>query len=101
MQRTLNKYFAGRKIKSEHPISKGSGLHEFAALMEAEEYLREKGHTFGSLDHPNPLPFWYDDGRLERGVKWHNLSKKDKLKLNGCIVASDFRNGDVKIIFFQ
>lgn len=95
--KTVYKYFLGRKVKFEKMITRVPNT-EFGALYEAEEFLYVTGnYKTGSLDGNNPIGFnkeWPPN-------KWHNLSKEDKDKLNGVLVSSDFRNDSVKIIFFE
>lgn len=96
MSELKQKYFLGRKVKSEKTITRGPNV-EFGALYEAEGLLKENGYFCGFLDGNNPMGISF----TEPIFKWHTLSKEDKAKLDGVMISSDWRNGDVKIIFFE
>jgi|SRR5882672_6635050 len=93
------KYFLGRKVKSEKIIPAGSGKVEFGASYEAEEYLNNKEYFLGVMDGSNPIGFASDDYIIAN--KWHNLSKEDKDKLDGVLISEDYKLKNVKIIFFE
>lgn len=101
MSETKLKTFLGRNVKEEKVIPGGSGIVQFGALYEVDSIFNREGYAMGSVDENNPIGFWYNDGRLRPGIKWHSMSKEDKDKLDGLLVSECFRTKDVKIIFFD
>ena len=92
------KLFNGREVKREVSFKGGSNI-TFGALYEATFWLHENGYKEGSLSHPEPIGFV--KGSYDLPLKWHNLTKTDKAKLAGVMVSENFREGDVKVIFFE
>jgi len=96
MSKTIAKTWNGRKVAKETVIACSPNV-EFGALYEAESILKKDGYFCGWLDGGNPIGISFN----EPVFKWHSLSKEDKSKLDGVLVSDNFRNGDVKIIFFE
>lgn len=104
MINSVAKMWNGRKVKKEVILEKGEAVADapFVALHKAEEYLRMNACQWGSLEGDNPVGFML--GRYTLPQKWSNYhTDTDKFKkLDGVMVGfPDFRNGDIKIIFFQ
>jgi len=72
----------------------------FSAINKAETILKEEGYTVGSMCRDEPIGF-ADAKKYERIAKWYNLDSNDKKKLDGIITSTDFREGDVKITYYQ
>lgn len=92
------KYWNGRIVKKEQIINGGPNV-EFGALYEATEILHNSGYFIGTLDGDNPIAFSFDSEPYAK--KWHNLTIPEKFSLDGVMVSSDFRNGDIKILYFK
>lgn len=97
------KYWNGRKVAEEKIIPAGSGKVEFGALYEATDLLMKEHKRLGWMDGDNPIGFSFSPLSESYGYipKWHLLTKEDKAKLDGVLVSSNFRNHDVKIIYFE
>lgn len=77
-------------------IFKSTGT--FTAINEAIKWLEENDFSVGRMCADEPIGF--KRGKDEWNImKWRNLSKEDKLQLDGRIISNDFRNGDVTVIF--
>src|ERR1700743_159131 len=92
------KSFLGRKVREEKIFIWGKKT-PFGALYEAAQWLHDRGFYEGSLSHPEPIGFVV--GKYTLPQKWHNLSKEDKAQLSGIISSDNFREGNVKVIFFE
>lgn len=98
------KYWNGRKIAKEVMIERGIVGRDaaYVAYYKAKEYLSMSGMDYGSMDGQNPVGFI--EGKYTIPQKWHNYrgDKSAIAKLSGVMIpVSDFRKGDVKIIFFE
>ncbi|HEX8610206.1 MAG TPA: hypothetical protein VF800_02875 [Telluria sp.] len=66
---------------------------EFAASRAAEEWLRERGFSFGPSQADGPQAIWHGDCYVS---KWRNLNAKDKREMHA-VMDGDGRNGPIKI----
>jgi hypothetical protein len=70
----------------------------FKAFYESEKHLKELGYCVGSMCSREPIGFAYEADYV---AKWYNLSKEDKMRLDGVILPQDeFREGGAIILFF-
>lgn len=69
----------------------------FDSITKAREWLKNKGYVIGSICGDKPIGF-------SRGVdyiaKWINITPIEWKKLDGILISDDFREGDVKVLFF-
>lgn len=56
------------------------GEYPFSASRKAEEWLREKGWSYGSMQRDQPRGVYRGDAII---AKWRNLSKADRKNLDG------------------
>lgn len=66
---------------------------DFAASRAAEEWLRERGFSFGPSQVDGPQAVWHGDCYVS---KWRNLSAKEKRAMHA-VMDGDGRNGPVTI----
>lgn len=70
----------------------------FQAFYEAERHLKDLGYCIGSMCRLEPIGFAYGVNYV---AKWYNLSREDKVRLDGVILPQDeFREGGALILFF-
>ena len=74
----------------------GEGV--FAALYEAEGWLRAHGYSFGSLCVPQPVAIMLGDYQI---AKWKNLTQNERNQADGTMTALCFRTGPVKVTLKQ
>jgi hypothetical protein len=80
----------------------------FKAISEAEQYLRQKGYTIGSMCGDEPIGFAKAD-KINYVAKWRNIPRGDYKKLSGIMIPfkhddkprDGFRDSWVKILFFR
>lgn len=72
----------------------------FQAFYKAEARLKELGYVTGTMCRDEPIGFVYGD-KFDYVAKWYNLSFQERELLDGVMLAEDFREGGVKIIFFN
>jgi len=72
----------------------------FKAFRKAEARLKELGYEVGSMCRNEPIGFAHKS-TCSYVAKWHNLDQEDINKLDGVMLSEDFREGWVKIIFFN
>lgn len=89
---------AKNRIVKEERIFKERGT--FKSLYAAEGWLYSKGYSTGSLDGSwHPVAVVKGDYNLPQ--KWHNFSAKEKSLVDGIITATDWREGEVKVIIYN
>jgi hypothetical protein len=104
MAEITQKLWNGRIVAKEMTFNKPEGL-TFGAMYQAEHWLKEHGFSYGSSDAgrhglgSNPVAI--KKGPYDLPQKWHNFRKEDKLRCDGVMIASDWREGDVRVILFQ
>jgi len=69
----------------------------FGAVTEAREWLKTEGYVIGSMCGDEPIGF---SKVADYIAKWRNISPIEWKKLDGILISDDFREGDVKILFF-
>lgn len=93
------KKYLGRKIIHEETFPPGGG-GDFDGYYAAERRLSELGYTRGSMCRSEPIGF-ADSDKYTYIAKWYNIDVKERGELDGVMVTSSFRNGEVRIIFFN
>lgn len=73
---------------------------EWSAFREAGSWLKIQGYQYGSMDVPR-LEIAVKKGPYVLPQKWHNFYKADKLRIDGIMLSSNYRNGEVKVILFN
>ena len=91
------KTYLGREIVHEEVFPSKS---DFAGYYSAENYLKELGYTRGSMCRSEPIGF-ADSDKYRYIAKWYNINVNERADLDGVMVSSDFRNGEVRVIFFN
>lgn len=91
------KKYLGRKIVHEETFPSGD---DFDGYYAAERRLSELGYTRGSMCRAEPIGF-ADSDKYTYIAKWYNIDVKERGELDGVMVSSSFRNGEVRIIFFN
>ena len=72
----------------------------FRAFYKAEARLKELGYVTGSMCRDEPIGFVFGD-KFDYVAKWYNLSFQERELLDGVMLSENFREGGVKIIFFN
>lgn len=70
----------------------------FKAYYTAENFVREKGYSFGSMCMNMPIALKKGDWHI---AKWRNLTGTEKLDIDGHITSKDFREGPVTVETFD
>ena len=70
----------------------------FKAIHKAEDRLAREGYTTGSMCGNEPIGFAKGTDYI---AKWRNIDRSEYPKLDGVIVSDDFREGSVKIVYFD
>jgi hypothetical protein len=86
-------------LKVEHAVE-FEACGTFCAINKAQSFLRELGYTIGSMERNNPIGF-ADDEKYGYVSKWNNMNPTEHKLLDGVIISNDFREGGVKILFFN
>ncbi len=90
---------AGKEVDSStlYPILLGEG-NDFKNIHTASDRLRDEGYSLGSMCRDEPIAF----AKGERYIaKWRNIGYEDYPKMDGVLMSSDFRNGEVTIVYFK
>ena len=87
--------YTGRRIKK---IINFEACGTFGAITKAEEYLKKRGYTVGSMCHNLPIGFAKGYKYI---AKWRNIPPSEYYKLDGILVSEDFREGGVQILFYE
>ncbi len=72
----------------------------FQAFYKAEARLKELGYVAGSMCGGEPIGFVHSE-KYDYVAKWRNLRSKEIALLDGVMLSENFREGGVKIIFFN
>lgn len=91
------KTYLEREIVHEEVFPAGG---DFSGYYDAEHYLKELGYTRGSMCRVEPIGF-ADSDKYRYIAKWYNINVNERADLDGVMVSSDFRNGEVRVIFFN
>jgi hypothetical protein len=94
----IKKKILGR-IVTEEKIFENTGPL-FSGMYAAEEFLRSEGWVYGSTCAKSDLVGFHHPS-IEITQKWHNYDERCKKLIAGVMQSSDYRNGSVKIIFFE
>jgi hypothetical protein len=70
----------------------------FGAISKASSWLKGEGYVVGTMCGHEPIGIARDVGYI---AKWINLDYSDKKLLDGIIISDDFREGGVKVLFFN
>ena len=70
----------------------------FKAINAAEKWIKKKGYSSGILYRDMPIALKKGDYLIS---KWHNLTKLEKLDIDGHITSKDFRHGPVTVEIFE
>ena len=66
----------------------------FKALAQAEQWCKENGYSYGSLQRDANVGILKGDWCIS---KWRNLSAKERAELDGYMHSNNFREGPVFI----
>lgn len=66
---------------------------DFIACWAAEEWLKRRGFSVGSMQGPEPRAIWHGDCYIS---KWRGLSAAEKRDMHASMTG-DMRNGPVRI----
>jgi hypothetical protein len=94
-----DKTYLGREIVHEEVFPAGE-KDDFSGYYDAENYLKELGYTRGSMCRSEPIGF-ADSDKYRYIAKWYNISREEQKDLDGVMVSSSFRGGEVRVIFFN
>lgn len=70
----------------------------FDSYHKAKEWLHQNGYSEGSMARNMPIGLLKGNFSIP---KWYNMNKDDMTELDGVIVSSDFREGQVEVILFK
>lgn len=70
----------------------------FSAIRLAENFLKEHGYSYGSMECSEPIGVAKGDVYIG---KWTRIPIKERDNLDGTIESKDFRDGDVCIFLKQ
>lgn len=91
--------FVDKEKSKSHETKLFTQKGDFAAIHAAESYCKSKGFSVGRMDGDSPIAL------VKRSMnyiaKWHNLSHEDRESLDGIIESEDFREGPVKVTFYN
>lgn len=77
----------------------------FKSYYAACEWLNKNGYSFGSTSvnrqSGGKQPVAVTKGEYDLPQKWHNLSKQEQKSVIAVIDSDDYREGEVRIIFFE
>lgn len=71
-----------------------SAPDDFSACNAAEDWLRVRGYSLGSMQGPSPRGILFGDYAI---AKWRNLNAQERKELDGMMTGS-MRNGPVSVI---
>jgi hypothetical protein len=97
------KKYLGRVIKTELSF-KVDGT--FESLYAAQRWLHQNNYSYGSTSvnrttgQPLPVPIQHGE-YYTFAQKWNNISKEERLTVDGVIVSNDFREGETKVYLFN
>jgi hypothetical protein len=91
------KTYLGREIVHEEVFPSKS---DFDGYYSAENYLKKLGYTRGSMCRSEPIGF-ADSDKYRYIAKWYNIDVEERAELDGVMVSSSFRGGEVRVIFFN
>jgi len=74
-----------------------AGKEIFEASNAAENFLRERGFSFGSTQVGGPQAILFGDRIVS---KWRNLNKKERAAVHG-VITGDIRNGPVEVDIYD
>lgn len=69
-------------------------------MFAAESWLKSQGYSSGSTTH-GYQPVAIMKGEYLLPQKWHNFTREDKAMIDGVMISTDWREGEVKIILFE
>lgn len=77
----------------------------FKSYWAACGWLNKNGYSFGSTSvnrqSGGKQPVAVTKGEYDLPQKWHNLSKQEQESVIAVIDSDDYREGEVRIIFFE
>jgi hypothetical protein len=99
----MAKEYLGRDIKKELSF-KVDGT--FESLYAAQRWLHENNYSYGSTSVSRStgqmLPVPIQVGKYYAfAQKWNNISKEERMTVDGVMVSNDFREGEVKVYLFN
>lgn len=89
--------FLNRPIKVCHIFKKRG---DFQSLYAAERWCSENGYECGSLDGLGQ-PIALKKGEYDLPQKWHNFNVAQKKSIDGYMISSNWREGEVKVVIFN
>lgn len=72
----------------------------FGAYYKAYDRLKALGYTVGYMCGGEPIGF-ADSEKYDYIAKWINIPPHERIKVDGVMISDDFREGSVKLIFFN
>lgn len=94
----LNQMSTEQKRRALKTISfKESGT--FEGLYAAQKWLKENGYEYGSLCGHDPVAI--TKGIYDLPQKWINFNKLEKSLVDGVMLSTDFREGEVTVILYK
>lgn len=70
----------------------------FSGLRDAQNWLKEKGFSYGPLCFTEPVGIIKGERRIE---KWKNLPSQDRAILDGVLISGDFRSSYVTVFLIE
>ena len=71
----------------------------FESLYAAERFAKDNGYNYGSLCGNNPVALVKGDYDLPQ--KWKNFNRLEKNMAHGVMLSTDFREGEVTVVFYE
>ena len=72
----------------------------FKSFYEAEDTAKEFGFTVGSMARNEPIGI-AKASAVDYVAKWYNIPSEARKELDGVLLSTDFRDGDVELVFFK
>lgn len=72
----------------------------FKSKWAADGWLQQNGYSSGSTTHSDKIVA-IRKGEYDLPQKWHNFTKEDKESVDGVMISTDYREGEVKIFLYK
>lgn len=93
-------YYLGRKILVQQNFTKKED-RPFDAFYQAQSYLNDLGYSYGSLAVTSSPNVAVKKGEYDLPEKWHNFDKEEISLIDGVIISSDYREGQITVMLFN
>lgn len=91
-------WHTGRNVISEK-LFEWKHLDNFDAYAEACNWLRENGYSYWSMARNSPIGIVKEKDAYI--AKWYNIDRQEYQFLDWIIIGTNYRDDDVRILFFN